>query len=183
MPGDLSSSLLSLRDELRHARYRRELDTTALLTGDPAGFLPLLHFALLGISSELAQWVRERCGCDLSAKSDLRFVEIAWRLLRDHFGHRHKLTVQQLLSSSGFAELKVLLVLDVLRLCRAKANELRRTNPHHTCKATTPTSAAGSVSRRASRLTPRATPSPTSPPREDQPRSDVPQPTTVVELI
>ena len=120
---DLKCALPRLTDALRRARYSGTFDVGALASGDPAGFLPLLHFALLGVSRAVAVWLSEVGSGLTPAMSDARFVEAAHRALRDHFNHRPVLTVQQLLAM-GFAEQKMLLVLDVLQLCRSKHAEL-----------------------------------------------------------
>lgn len=119
----LTDVTLRLREELRRARYDGAVDLDALASGHPRGFLPLLHFALLGASLPVARWIAER-GYMLSTATDERFVEAVHRLLRDDFSYRPQLTVQQLLSDR-FAQKKVLLVIDVLRLCSAKHAALR----------------------------------------------------------
>lgn len=80
----LPAALLRLREELRRSRYDGGLNLDALTAGDPAGFLPLLHFALLH-SQDIALWISES-GYTLSSLSDERFVATAHRLLREQFG-------------------------------------------------------------------------------------------------
>lgn len=121
----LSASLETLRGELRRARGDvGPLDLDALVSGDPAGYLPLLHFAVLKLSKLVARWITE-LGYELFAKSDTRFVEGVFRLMRTELNFRHSLTPKQFLTS-GFAEKKMLLVVQLLRLVRAKHADLAR---------------------------------------------------------
>ena len=124
LTGDLQGNLEKLRGELKRARYDGDLAVDRLAAGDPVGFLPLLHFALLRFSKNVARWLVEH-GYDLYGKTDLRFVESVYKLARQEFGYRHALTCSQFLSV-GFAERKVLFAVDLLQLCRAKHLELAR---------------------------------------------------------
>ena len=124
LTGDLQGNLEKLRGELKRARYDGDLAVDRLAAGDPVGFLPLLHFALLRFSRNVARWLVEH-GYDLYGKTDLRFVESVYKLARQEFGYRHALTCSQFLSV-GFAERKVLFAVDLLQLCRAKHLELAR---------------------------------------------------------
>ena len=85
------------------------------MRGDPAALLPVLHHLVLGFSRHVAREV-QKGGFDLSAKSDQRFVEGAWRALREVFGMRPTLTPQQFLAQ-GFVERKLLLLTDVAARC------------------------------------------------------------------
>ena len=73
MLGDLPGNIERVRDELRKSRYDGPVDLTALASGEPAGYLPLLHFVLLRSSRPVAQWIADK-GYELYSKSDLRFV-------------------------------------------------------------------------------------------------------------
>ena len=72
----------------------------------------------------MAREVKEG-GFDLSAKSDLRFVEGAWRAFGDVLGLRPALTPRQFLAG-GFAERKVLLLTDVATRCVELHNDAVR---------------------------------------------------------
>ena len=150
MSADLHGVLPRLRKALSNAHYAGAFDAKALTKGDPAGFLPLLHWVLLEYSHPVALWLAE-VGSGLSpAMSDARFVETAQRVLRDRFAYRSSLNVHQLLQPSGFAERKMLLVLDTLQLCKTKHDELvgreKRRAPIASPR-TTPRVAAGEVAR------------------------------------
>jgi len=121
----LAASLETLRTELRRARCDvHPLNLDALVSGEPAGYLPLLHFGVLRLSKPVARWVAE-LGYELYAKSDARFVEGVFRLMRQELCYRHTLSSTQFLAS-GFAEKKMLLVVQLLRLVKAKHAELAR---------------------------------------------------------
>ena len=53
-----------LRSELRRSRFDGDINVAALSAGEPAGYLPLLHHALLGCSRALASW-RPRAQAEL----------------------------------------------------------------------------------------------------------------------
>ena len=123
--GRLAASLEVLKGELRRAKYDEgPLDADALLSGDPSAYLRLLHFALLRCSTDVARWLAE-LGYELYAKSDARFVECVWRLMRQELGYRHALSTKQFLSA-GFAERKLQLTIESLRLVSAKHADLGR---------------------------------------------------------
>ena len=54
--GDLAANIVKLRDALRRAKYDGPVDAPALGLGEPAGYLPLLHYALLHSSRTVAAW-------------------------------------------------------------------------------------------------------------------------------
>lgn len=116
--GDVQNNVNRLRSELRKVKYdyASDLPEELLSTGDPAALLPPLHYALLGFSRHVAQKISAR-GYELQAKTDERFVECAFRLLREIFSYRPSLTTAQFFAK-GFAERKLLLVIDVVKLCK-----------------------------------------------------------------
>jgi hypothetical protein len=69
-------------------------------------------------SLPLSQWLASE-GCVLYGKSDQRFLEGVYRVLRDVFNYNPKLTREQFLAD-GYAERKVMLTCDFLLLCQAK---------------------------------------------------------------
>ena len=63
--------------------------------------LPLLHHCLLGYSKSLAAAIFSK-GYELQGKTDHRFVELAFKVLREVFGYRPSLTPTQFLQG-GYA--------------------------------------------------------------------------------
>eukprot|EP00117_Sycon_ciliatum_P038632 scpid10938/ scgid28674/ Centrosomal protein of 44 kDa len=117
--GDLQNSIRRLQTELKACKYTGDTDVRGLISGSPSALLPLLHYSLLSFSYPLAVHLSDR-GYDLYGKSDSRFVDTLYKLLRDEFDHTPRLTKAQLLTAAGFAEHKSLLVCRVLKLCRER---------------------------------------------------------------
>ena len=90
--------------------------------GTPASFLPVLHSALMEYSLPVSQWLVSR-DCTLYGKSDLRFLEGLYRILRTAFNYHPKLNIERFLAT-GYAERKIIFVYDVLMLCQKKHKEL-----------------------------------------------------------
>ena len=89
-----------------------------LAAGDPVGYLPVLHFILLRASPVLAKWLAEN-GYELTAKSDMRFVEVAYRFAREELRYNPLLTSRQFFAS-GFAARKLQMLTDLSARCRSK---------------------------------------------------------------
>ncbi|MCO5610721.1 hypothetical protein L7F22_064962 [Adiantum nelumboides] len=120
--GDLEGNLERLRVQLRTIGYPHPVDMNGLREGNTASILPLLHYALLGYSRHVSRYLSEN-GYALFAKSDSRFVECTLKYLREECAYRCPLTVAQIFSR-GFAERKILLVYDVIQVCKRKHSEL-----------------------------------------------------------
>lgn len=86
----------------------------------------MLHSALVEYSLPLAEWLMVQ-GYRLYAKSDLKFTEGVYRVLRHAFNYRPRLTQQQFLSK-GYAERKVMLTCDLLLLCQSRHKQLTGTH-------------------------------------------------------
>ena len=121
--GDLDGNLNRVKRELRRIRFPVDFDAGAARQGSPMALLPALHYAMLGFSRHVTSSLVE-AGHDLRAKSDARFVENAWRALREAFGYNPALTVSQFLSP-GFAERKLMLLHDAIELCKRRTTNTR----------------------------------------------------------
>ena len=120
----MEGNLTRVTRELTRIRFPVGFDASAAREGDPAALLPALHYAMLGFSRHVTGSFCDG-GFDLQAKTDGRFVEHAWRALRESFGYNPKLTPQQFLSP-GFAERKLMLLYDAIELCKRRHNEHAR---------------------------------------------------------
>ncbi|NXF93330.1 CEP44 protein, partial [Eubucco bourcierii] len=120
--GDLKGSLRKLEQGLRLLNYPRDVDYTVLVKGDPAAFLPLISYSFTSFSTHIAELL-VKCDVELTAKSDLRFVEAIYKLLRDQFQYKPILTKQQFLQY-GFAERKIQIVCDIINCVVKKHKEL-----------------------------------------------------------
>ncbi|KNC98800.1 uncharacterized protein SPPG_05778 [Spizellomyces punctatus DAOM BR117] len=122
--GDLRNNLLKTQAELRHIRYAGPFDVYGASKGDPAAFLPVIHFILLDYSHILARHFAAK-NYELYGKKDARFMESVYRLLRDEFGYRPQITREQFFSM-GFAERKLIFVGDLIRLSKTLHVNLAR---------------------------------------------------------
>ncbi|XP_071599295.1 centrosomal protein of 44 kDa isoform X3 [Heliangelus exortis] len=110
--GDLKGSLRKIEQGLRLLNYPRDVDYTVLVKGDPAAFLPIISYSFTSFSTHIAELL-VKCDVELTAKSDLRFIEAIYKLLRDQFQYKPVLTKQQFLQF-GFAERKMQIVCDII---------------------------------------------------------------------
>ena len=123
--GDIRGNLNRLKRALHSVRYpENEIDESLASRGDPAVFLPMLHHVLLKFSRHVAGQIL-RSGYELYAKTDVRFVETVQKLLSSEFGYRMSLTAKQFFSQ-GFAERKMIMVHDVIQICRQRHNEVAK---------------------------------------------------------
>uniref|UniRef100_A0A674IFI6 Centrosomal protein of 44 kDa n=1 Tax=Terrapene triunguis TaxID=2587831 RepID=A0A674IFI6_9SAUR len=124
--GDLKGSLRKLEQGLRLLNYARDVDYTGFVKGDPAAFLPIISYSFTSFSTYIAELLVES-DVELTAKSDLRFIEAIYKLLRDQFQYKPVLTKQQFLQC-GFAERKIQIVCDVISAVMKKHKELSNMN-------------------------------------------------------
>ncbi|XP_074761870.1 centrosomal protein of 44 kDa isoform X2 [Athene noctua] len=124
--GDLKGSLRKIEQGLRLLNYPRDVDYTVLVKGDPAAFLPIISYSFTSFSTYVAELL-VKCDVELTAKSDLRFIEAIYKLLRDQFQYKPVLTKQQFLQF-GFAERKMQIVCDIINCVVKKHKELSNLN-------------------------------------------------------
>ncbi|NXH30047.1 CEP44 protein, partial [Myiagra hebetior] len=120
--GDLNGSLRKIEQGLRLLNYPRDVDYTVLVKGDPAAFLPIISYCFTSFSPCIAELL-VKCDVELTAKSDLRFVEAVYKFLRDQFQYKPILTKEQFLQC-GFAERKMQIVCDIINCVVKKHKEL-----------------------------------------------------------
>ncbi|NXI63492.1 CEP44 protein, partial [Anseranas semipalmata] len=124
--GDLKGSLRKIEQGLRLLNYPRDVDYTTLVKGDPAAFLPIISYSFTSFSTYIAELL-VKCDVELTAKSDLRFIEAIYKLLRDQFQYKPILTKEQFLQF-GFAERKMQIVCDIINCVVKKHKELSNLN-------------------------------------------------------
>ncbi|NXT15390.1 CEP44 protein, partial [Prunella fulvescens] len=93
-----------------------------LVKGDPAAFLPIISYCFTSFSTCIAELL-VKCDVELTAKSDLRFIEAVYKFLRDQFQYKPILTKEQFLQV-GFAERKMQIVCDIINCVVKKHKEL-----------------------------------------------------------
>lgn len=121
--GDLKNNLRKFVSELKQVHFpQTELDLKGIAQGVPKAFLPVVHHVFLDYSISLAQYFANK-EYDLYGKTDLRFMEAVYKVLRDEFGYKPQITKEQFLTI-GFAERKILSLCEILKLLRGKHDEL-----------------------------------------------------------
>ncbi|XP_030047395.1 centrosomal protein of 44 kDa isoform X2 [Microcaecilia unicolor] len=120
--GDIKGCLRKLEQGLRLLSYPRDVDYTGLFKGDPAAFLPMVSYAFSSYSNYVAEILVDS-DLGFTAKSDLRFIEAIYKVLRDQFQYKPVLTKQQFLQC-GFAERKMQIVCDIIKFVTKKHKEL-----------------------------------------------------------
>lgn len=121
--GDLKNNLRKLVSELKQIHYpQSELDIKGVAQGIPKAFLPIVHHVFLDYSISLAQHFASK-EYELYGKTDLRFMEAVYKVLRDEFGYKPQLTREQFLTI-GFAERKIIVLCEMVKLLREKHDEL-----------------------------------------------------------
>uniref|UniRef100_UPI00398E7741 centrosomal protein of 44 kDa isoform X2 n=1 Tax=Pristiophorus japonicus TaxID=55135 RepID=UPI00398E7741 len=123
--GDLKGSLRKLEQGLRSLNYPRDVDYNGLARGDPAAFLPIISYAFTSYSIYVTEQLIA-CG-ELTGKSDLRFLDAVYKLLRDQFQYKPLLSKDQVLHC-GFAERKMQLSCDIINIVTQKHKELSNLN-------------------------------------------------------
>ncbi|NXF77541.1 CEP44 protein, partial [Sclerurus mexicanus] len=124
--GDINGSLRKIEQGLRLLNYPRDVDYTVLVKGDPAAFLPIINYCFTSFSTCIAELL-VKCDVELTAKSDLRFIEAVYKFLRDQFRYKPILTKEQFLQF-GFAERKMQIVCDIINCVVKKHKELSNSN-------------------------------------------------------
>lgn len=122
--GDLKNNLRKLKAELKRVNYKDEVDWEKINIGLTEPFLPMLHFLLADFSHAFSVYLLGK-GYDFFGKSDLRFMEVLYKILVQEFGFKPMLTKQQFFSI-GFAEVKVMFVTKILSLCHQKSCDLTK---------------------------------------------------------
>ncbi|GLD92029.1 hypothetical protein PINS_up000562 [Pythium insidiosum] len=122
--GDLKNNIERLRKLLKALRYPHIHALSSATELTVAELLRVLHFALLDFSRPIASDLVDK-GYDLYGKTDSRFIEQAFRVLREEFHYFPALTTTQFLSTN-YLERKVLLAADSVELILKRHNELLR---------------------------------------------------------
>lgn len=140
--GDVQSCLRKLETLLRVIKYPVDVDYSGLSSGDPATFLPILNFTLTSFSPPFAEEL-VAAGLELTGKTDLRFTDTLYKVLRDIFHYKPVLTKQQFLQW-GFAQRKISFICDIINLVLQRHKQLHKPRvrsraPHNVRKETHPT--------------------------------------------
>jgi len=117
--GDMKNNIRKLIYELKQVSYDiNTLDYDAIIHGVTSAFLPMIHHIFLDYSPNIASYLTAK-NYELYARTDLRFVETVYKILMKEFSYKPSLTKEQFLAL-GFAERKVILLVDIVKFCREK---------------------------------------------------------------
>uniref|UniRef100_A0A8C3A8J3 Centrosomal protein of 44 kDa n=1 Tax=Cyclopterus lumpus TaxID=8103 RepID=A0A8C3A8J3_CYCLU len=122
--GDVQGCLRQLETLLRAVKYPGYVDYNGLSKGDPSAFLPIVSFTLTSFSPPFAKQLME-AGLELTGKTDLRFTDTLYKVLRDIFHYKPILTKQQFLQW-GFSQRKISVICDIINLVLQKHNQLKK---------------------------------------------------------
>jgi hypothetical protein len=99
MLGDLHSNVDKLKSQLRMLRFPiKDFMEEGVRCGKPIALLPILHYVFLQYSGKFVDFLREK-RYELYAKSDLRFVEEIYKVLRKELNYRPTLSTTQFFCS------------------------------------------------------------------------------------
>lgn len=131
--GDLKNNLRKLQVEVKAIKYDKDLNIDGLSKGQPSALLPLYHYVFLDYSRQVAQVISD-LNVELSGKTDLRFVESMYKVLREVFAYKPPITKEQFFAA-GFVERKVIMCTEILSLVKLKHRAFNprsaKPNPGH----------------------------------------------------
>ncbi|XP_061686325.1 centrosomal protein of 44 kDa isoform X9 [Syngnathoides biaculeatus] len=95
-----------------------------LSAGDPSAFLPILSFTLNTFSPHFAEEL-VGAGLEVTGKTDLRFTDTLYKVLRDIFHYKPIVSKQQFLQK-GFVQRKISTLCDIIHLVLQRDSELKK---------------------------------------------------------
>lgn len=125
--GDVQGGIRKLETLIRTIKYTGPVNYNSLSSGDPAAFLPIVSYTLTSFSPVVAEQL-VMSGFELSGKTDLRFVETVYKVLRDVFQYKPVLTKEQFLQW-GFSQRKISVVCDIISLVLQRHNQHKKSKP------------------------------------------------------
>ncbi|XP_037110770.1 centrosomal protein of 44 kDa isoform X3 [Syngnathus acus] len=122
--GDVQGCLRKLETLLRIVKYPGHVDYNGLSKGDPSAFLPILSFCLTTFSPPFAEQLMA-AGLEMASKSDLRFTDTLYKVLRDIFHYKPVVSKQQFLQK-GFVQRKISTLCDIIDLVLKRHRDLNK---------------------------------------------------------
>ncbi|XP_033111876.1 uncharacterized protein LOC117112810 [Anneissia japonica] len=124
--GDMLNNLRCLQSCLKAININPLTDKNKkdLKKGAPKIFIYILRFSLLEFSHPIAQLIASQ-QIQLSVTNDVRFIDGVYKVLRDIFNYKPTISKDMFLST-GFAERKIIMMQDVIRMAQKKNQELTR---------------------------------------------------------
>lgn len=114
-------------------KYHEDFDLEGLAKGNPQSLLPLYNHLFTNYNSTFTEEVLNVVGDVLSAKSDVRFMESVYKILRDMLNFKPSMTKEQFFTLNNFAERKIIMCIEIMRIVRERCRFLgpkNPTNPH-----------------------------------------------------
>ncbi|XP_063415603.1 uncharacterized protein LOC134697326 [Mytilus trossulus] len=121
--GDIANNLRKLQKELKLIKFSDNVDLTGMSQGTPTAFLPIYHYLFTSYSHAIAEMVSSS-DTELYGKTDFRFIEAVYKLMRDMFTYKPPVTKEQFFNA-GFAERKIIMCADVIQMIRQKNKTLQ----------------------------------------------------------
>ncbi|KAM7393522.1 hypothetical protein PAMP_020386 [Pampus punctatissimus] len=122
--GDVQGCLRKLENLLRVIKYPGHVDYSGLSKGDPSAFLPIVSFTLTSFSPPFAEQLVV-AGLELTGKTDLRFTDTLYKILRDIFQYKPILSKQQFLQW-GFSQRKISVICDIINMVLQRHNQMKK---------------------------------------------------------
>ena len=119
----LKSQIRALKTELRDMKYAGKWSDKAVESGEPSMFLQLFHFLLFNYDESLLQDLDVEPQL-VGALSDLEFAEYSFKLIKDKFNYRSKITLANFFKP-GFASQKVSLIKDIASMVHSRSSQKR----------------------------------------------------------
>ncbi|XP_032417945.1 centrosomal protein of 44 kDa isoform X1 [Xiphophorus hellerii] len=130
--GNVQSCIRKLEGLLRVIKYPSDVNYSGLSKGDPSSFLPIVSFTLTTFSPPFAEQL-VAAGLELFGKTDLRFTDTLYKVLRDIFHYKPILTKEQFLQW-GFSQRKISFICDIINLVLQRHKQLHKSKVRYPAK-------------------------------------------------
>ncbi|XP_059152992.1 centrosomal protein of 44 kDa-like [Physella acuta] len=114
--GDIKNNIKQLQHELKASKFSENLDVDGLVSGSPKTYLSIYHYLFTSYSTKFNKDIANSNN-ELYGKSDMRFMEAVYKILRDMFDYKPQIHREQFFSP-GFAERKIIMATDILKLIK-----------------------------------------------------------------
>lgn len=125
--GDLANNIRKLQKEIKLIKYPDNVDLAGISQGTPTAFLPIYHYVFTSYSHSVAEFI-SASDTELFGKTDFRFIEAVYKIMRDLFSYKPPITKEQFFNA-GYAERKIIMCSDVVQMIREKNKSLQPKKP------------------------------------------------------
>ncbi|KAL9646167.1 hypothetical protein ABK040_008044 [Willaertia magna] len=121
--GDLNNNLATLRKLLSNINYgNRVFDIEGIKRGISSSIIAILNFIFMEYNEAIAKYLVHK-GYDIYGKKEVKFYQIIYSILINEFDYRPNIPIDNIVKD-GYAERKILLLCDIIRLVKQKVDEL-----------------------------------------------------------